>query len=135
MANIDRKFEEIEWCGKKIKVQELVMTDILHLTGMGEEQQANSEEVQNALEGSNAFDQIKEIAKIATGLEVKEIISQPPSKIKELMIALERVNADFFWIANCFGIDKAVIRKILRDQVQDRIRRAQLMGYMNQSTS
>ena len=100
MTNFDelRKTDTIEWCGRKLTLKEVIVTDLISLESLSEKASAKKE-VDDSLSNQDAFlDQVKEITKIATGLDLQELLKYPPSKIKQLILEVEKLNEDFFWI-------------------------------------
>ena len=99
MTNYDelRKPKKISWCGKEIELKEITVTDLISLESLNKEKASEGEDVEDSLSNQDALiEQIKEVAKTATGLELDEILRHPPSHIKKLILEVENLNEDFF---------------------------------------
>ena len=115
MTNFDelRKTDTIEWCGRKLTLKEEIVTDLISLESLSDKG-SEKKEVNDSLSNQDAFlEQLKEITQIATGLDLQELLKYPPSKIKQLILEVEKLNEDFFWIMACAGITKDIIRNTL----------------------
>ena len=115
--------KEIEWAGTKVTLKEIKMSEVIHLLPEEalEKVPGGKEQKEKTANLGETIQQLSDIVKLATGFDLAEIMVQPPSQIKILMIELEEVNAAFFWIAGCFGIDKISIKTILRGLIQKEI--------------
>ena len=121
-----RETKEAEWCGRKITVKEVMVSDIIELQKANSKEEAK-EKIDDSLSSTEGVvEQLKNLCKTTTGLDLMEVLEYPPSKIKKLILLVESVNEDFFWITGCFGLTKKTIRAALENIVRNHVTMASL---------